>query len=116
MAELKVVNQTRGTEVATHVREARTFSRRLVGWMGKGHVRTGEGLRIIPCNGVHTFFMRVPIDVLILDEKVRVLKVISKLKPWRVTALFAKGKSVLELAAGAAESSGTREGDILRFL
>ena len=36
------------------------------------------------CNSVHTFFMKVPIDVFMLDEKFKILKISKSVKPYRI--------------------------------
>ena len=59
----------------------------------------------------HTFFMHFPVDVLFLDKKSRVRKVLRQVKPWRVH--FAKAKYVVELEAGKALN--TSVGDRISF-
>lgn len=34
--------------------------------------------------GIHTFFMKFPIDVIVLDDNNQVVKVKKNLRPWRV--------------------------------
>ena len=59
------------------------------------------------------FFMRYPIDVVFVDRKQRVTKVVPRLKPWRVV-LWARGaRDCLELPAGAVGGTGTQAGDQL---
>ncbi len=64
-----------------------------------------EGLWIVPCPMIHTFFMAFPIDVLFLDEELRVRKVIENLKPWRISPWVFSAKSVLELPGGSLNGS-----------
>jgi uncharacterized membrane protein (UPF0127 family) len=66
--------------------------------------RTGlddTALVIAPCNAVHTFFMRFPIDVLFVDRHGRVLRVAREVPPWRLAAAW-RAFAVIELAAAAA--------------
>ena len=112
---VRVTNQTRGTILANRAEEATGFVRRFVGLMGRARLDAGEGLHIRPCNGIHTFFMRIPIDALFLDASGQVLKAFSTLPPWRATSIYPRAKSVLELPAGTIEASGTGEGDRLLF-
>ncbi len=59
--------------------------------------------------------MRFPIDVVFLDEEMRVLRVVSKLGPWR--AVGRRGaRSVLELAAGECERRGLRAPERLELI
>lgn len=112
---LTVRNATRGTILADRAREAKTFGTRFLGLMGQRSLRAGDGLWIDPCNSIHMFFMRFPIDALFLAEDGTVVKRIDALPPWRVTSIYRKARSVLELPAGVAAASLTSEGDRLLF-
>ncbi|MBI3182571.1 MAG: DUF192 domain-containing protein [Myxococcales bacterium] len=111
----RVSNTTRGKLLADRAEQATGFLARLVGLMGRRHLDFGEGLHLVPCNSIHTFFMRIPIDALFLDSKGAVVKAYPALPPWRVTGIFLRARSVLELPAGTMAGSGTREGDQLLF-
>jgi Uncharacterized conserved protein len=87
---------------------------RFWGLMGRRRLPNDEGLLIDPCNSVHTFFMRFPIDVLFLDQDDRVLKITTELKPFRV-AVGRGARRVLEITAGRAAGVGVRVGDKLTF-
>ena len=112
---LRVTNRTRNRVLGDRVVEAKRFSERFVGLMGRRELPMGEGLLIRPCNSVHTFFMRIPIDVAFLDEEARIVRLYRALPPWRATSLYFKARSVLELPAGVLAGSGTEEGDALAF-
>ena len=91
-----------------------TFWQRARGLIGHAPLAGGEGLLIAPCSSVHTFFMSFPIDVVYISTDLRVMKIVPRLRPWRFSA--ARGsRYVLELAAGAAEGSGLRPGDLLEL-
>ena len=62
------------------------------------------------------FFMRFAIDAVFVSADGRVTKVVPNLKPWRVVWWAPGARDCLELAAGAAERSGTRPGDELRLV
>ncbi len=112
---MRVTNLTRGTILADRAREATRFLHRFVGLMGRKDLPVGEGLLILPCNSIHTFFMRIPIDALFLDRDGQVVKLLPALPPWRMTSLYWNARSVLELPAGTAAASQTVEGDRLHF-
>ena len=84
------------------------------GLLGRTSLALGEGFYISPCEAVHSFFMKFPIDVLHLDRAKRVTKIRAAMKPWRVSVSFS-GQSVLELPAGAARRTRTSRGDQLQF-
>ncbi|HIE51557.1 MAG TPA: DUF192 domain-containing protein [Armatimonadetes bacterium] len=87
---------------------------RLWGLMGRRTFEPGEGLWIVPCNSIHMFFVRFPIDVLFLDEELRVLEAVSELLPNRIKAHW-RASSVLELPAGTIARTGTAVGHYLQF-
>lgn len=94
---------------------AETYESRSRGLLGRDSLDPTEGLWIIPCPMIHTFFMRFAIDVVFLDKKLRVVRVIENLKPWRVSPWVFSARSVLELAAGTLAGS-VRKGDQLEIL
>jgi len=89
---------------------------RLKGLMGRKGLDGGTGLLIEPCNSIHTFFMRFPIDVIYLGKAPRaadyvVLAVRRGLKPWRMDFPVFGARAVLELPEGGAAT--LLEGDLL---
>ena len=111
---MSVRNGTRGTSLGDSVEVADTSARRSVGLLKHSALAPGEGLWIVPCEGIHTFFMKFAIDVVYIDRKRRVRKLIRALKPWRISFCL-PAHSVLELAPGAIESSQTQRGDQLEW-
>jgi uncharacterized membrane protein (UPF0127 family) len=91
---------------------ARGLFARMRGLIGTRAWPPYRALVIRPCNAVHTCFMRYPIDVVFVDRRGQVLKIVAALKPWR-GAFAIRAAAVLELAAGEAERLGWRAGDTL---
>ncbi len=73
-----------------------------------------RGLWIAPSEGVHTFGMKFPIDVLFLNRHKKILKIRPNMARSRIS-LSLRAHSVLELPAGTAEATGTAAGDQLEF-
>ncbi len=72
------------------------------GLLDRAPLKTNEGLWISPCNSVHTFGMKYTIDLVYLDRKQNIKKIVSSVKPYRMSfCIFAK--SIIELADGTAE-------------
>lgn len=69
---------------------------------------------IVPCEAIHTFRMNFPIDVIFIDRKKRVTKIVPNMKRSRM-AMSWRARSVIELAAGTAEKTGTEVGDQLEI-
>jgi len=69
-----VRNHTRDTVLAHAVEVADTSAKRRTGLLKHEKLEPGEGLWIVPCESVHTFFMKFPIDLLYLDRRHKVRK------------------------------------------
>lgn len=112
---MKVYNITKGQWVATDVAVASTFWSRLVGLLGRPSLPEGAGLLITPCDSIHTFGMRFPIDAVFIDRGYRVVRVVERLKPFRVVLPVRGAIGVLELAAERARRTQTERGDQLEI-
>ena len=111
---LRIYNLTRQTELADCVEVADRGAKRRKGLLGREKLSAGEGLWIVPCESVHTFGMRFPIDLVYLDRDKRVKKVTNDVHPWRMSACLS-AHSVVELASGSIRKSQTQPGDRLEF-
>jgi uncharacterized protein len=111
---LQVLNLTRDTILATRLEAARSSATRRKGLLGRDGLSSGEGLWIVPCESVHTFFMRFAIDLVYLNRQQQVRKVRSAVGPWRMSACWS-AHSVLELPAGTIAATRTERGDCLEF-
>jgi len=108
-------NETRNSVLADAAEVADTSATRRHGLLGRDNLPNGQALWIVPCESVHTWGMRFPIDVLYLDRKKRVRKLRKAMVPWRVSMCLL-AHSVLELPAGVIEQTGTQTGDQLEIL
>jgi len=111
---LQVANLTRHTMLATRMELADTGPKRNKGLLGRDRLAPGEGLWIVPCESVHTFFMRFPIDLIYLDREKRIRKLRNAVPAWRMSICLT-AHSILELPAGTIRDSQTRRGDTLEF-
>jgi hypothetical protein len=93
---------------------ADSAAKRNKGLLGRQGLAPGEGLWIIPCESVHTFWMKFPIDLIYLDRKNRIKKLRDSVPPWRLSACLS-AHSVLELPAGTIRNTQTEPGDTLEF-
>ena len=98
-----------GRVVCPALTVADTALTRMKGLLGRRSLGDGEGLLLRPAGSIHTAFMRFPIDAVFLDADMRVLRVASNLRPWRLAAKRG-AKAVVELPAGAAEGMGLAVG------
>jgi len=115
-----IYNKTRETFVATEVTVANSYFPRLVGLLGKTKrwAQLGKALWIVPSSGVHTIGMLFPIDLIYLDRDKQVVHVEEYVRPFRISKVSLKTKSVIELPPHTIYRTGTQIGDkieITRF-
>jgi len=86
------------------------------GLLGKNSLGDGEGLLIRPCKGVHTFGMKFPIDVIVIDDNNYVIAVHGQLPSNRMTPLYKRAAAVIELPAGTLETTTTAVGNQIEIV
>jgi len=117
-SQRQAFNRTRETYLATALAVADGHWTRLRGLLGLSadDFRNGSGLWIVPCHGVHTLGMGFPIDVIYLDEGLKVVHVEQNLRPWRLAPVRMQATSVIELPSQTVRETGTGVGDKIEIL
>ena len=113
-ARFRIFNVTRQTEIGNSIEAADRGSRRRKGLLGRDGLAAGEGMWIVPCEAVHTFFMRFAIDLVYLDRRNRVVKTRKDVHPGRLSACL-RAHSVVELPSGSIARTQTQTGDSLEI-
>jgi len=108
---VRIRNVTRGVALAERAETADSFWRRGVGLIGRRDWNAADALIITPSNSVHSWFMRMTIDVVHLTADGVVQRLVPNLRPWRFGPIVRGGRTVIELPAGTIERTGTAEGD-----
>lgn len=107
-----LVNTRTGEPVATDLEVARSQRERTRGLLGRTGLAEGGGMRFDGTNSIHMFFMRFPIDVVYLDRRGRVIKLVHDLAPWRMSAAW-RARTTIELPAGTIRRCALEVGDFL---
>ena len=114
MKIVSFVNQSKATAIGDTIAVADTSLTRFMGLMGKRSLAAGSGLWITPSSGVHTFWMRMSIDVAtcipVGRDGYRVVRVLT-VPPRRVTRPAWRASVVLEAEAGSFRRWDVRPGD-----
>lgn len=109
MMKLRLDNQV----LVPHLKLANTLWLRTRGLIGRPELKPDEGLWILKCNSVHTFFMSVPLDLVFLDRKLKVVKTYQNVKPNRLILPIWRASSVVELREGFLKTSPLTQGEQL---
>jgi uncharacterized membrane protein (UPF0127 family) len=112
---IRIFNQTRDSVLADQAELASSFLSRGLGLMGRTALPESYALIIYPEWSIHTFFMRVAIDVLFVDRADRVVGLRVAMPPSRPFAGVPpwRGRYVIEMPAGVIDVTGTLVGDQL---
>lgn len=92
---------------------ADTIFSRMRGLLGRKNLSAGEALILKPCDSVHTFFMRFPIDVAFVDRDNRLIGIIHSMPPSRLSRIFWKAKFAIELPPGTLKATSSQLGDAI---
>ena len=93
---------------------ADTWFKRLMGWMFRP-APLNEGLLLAPCNSVHTFFMRFYIDLIFLDNKGCVVRLMKNIAPYNIILPVKNANQTLEFPANSIETLSIAVDDIFEF-
>ena len=111
---MRISNVTKKTIIAEEAVVADSFLSRSVGLLHRRDLGEGEALIITRCRSIHMFFMKFSIDAIFVDKKDRVVGIVEKIKPFRLSPVFWKASYVIELPAGSIAKSKTSSGDFVK--
>lgn len=93
---------------------ARAFFTRLLGLLPKEGLGEQQGLLLLNCSSIHTYFMRFPIDCYFLSKALQVISIKKDLKPWKTSSpKYQQIHSVLEVDARRKNKLSIQVGDYL---
>jgi hypothetical protein len=113
LQRLCAYNQTRECFLGLEVASADLTYSALQDMLGKLTFKSGEGLWMAPFRGIPEKNMRVPLDLIYLDEDCRVIEVVESFPTFRVSPSSPQAASVLALPTHSIYSSQTQPGDQL---
>ena len=106
-------NRTRKTTLSRDLKKALGFFDSVSGLLRPSNPRS---MLFETRFGIHTFFMKEAIDVLVIDKHFIVQKLRSSLKPFRAYFWNPMYPYVIELPSGTIDKSRTSKGDVLKLL
>jgi uncharacterized membrane protein (UPF0127 family) len=105
-----------------HVRHARTMGQRFKGLMGVSPEKFDYALVFhLPFKGkmnasIHMMFMKVPIDIVYLDENKKVVDLVENIKPWTWNYTPEEpAKFFVEIPAGTVKDFQIKKGTLVSW-
>lgn len=99
----RLVRRDNGATVTAALEIADGAWSRFAGLQFRASLPPGAGMLLAPCPSVHTFFMRFPIDVVLLDRGGVVVAVRRRVRPWRIVPPVLRAYATLELPADSTD-------------
>lgn len=87
---------------------------RMRGLLGRPPLGDDEALLLEPCRSVHSFGMRYALDLVYVDRRGRVCKMVYGMRPGSFSASLG-AYSTIEFAAGKLAVAGIKIGDMLAW-
>jgi len=113
---MRAINVTTQQEISSNLLLADTIISRMKGLLGRDTMPADMALWIKPCKGVHTFGMKFSIDVIYLDKNNTVIALEKNLRPNKMTRVYLKAASVIELPENSIDLSKTAPGNKIEIL
>lgn len=110
---MTLYNSTRKTTLSRDLKKAFGFFDSILGLLNPLNPRS---MLFKARLGIHTFFMKEAIDVIVMDKHFVVQKLRPSLKPFRVYFWNPTYPYVIELPSGTIAKSQTSKGDVLELL
>lgn len=107
----RLLHEPSGASIARRAIKAHSFAARLQGLIGRRCLNPDEALWLEPCNGIHTFGMRFPIDVITLDRSLRIVRLNRSVRPNRIVLPARNGCITIEAPTGTIDRCRLKEGD-----
>ena len=104
-----------GNVLIPEVRFCVRLGSRLKGLLGQRSLGPGRAVFLAPCSAIHTFFMRMDLDLIFLGRDMRVTRIVRCVKPNRLVSGGRAAWGVVEMEAGWFPPATLREGDQVGF-
>lgn len=114
MRRARILIEPTGTQIAV-ADVADTSISRMIGLLGRAGLEAGTGMVLKPCNMIHTWFMRFPIDVLFVSDEGIVVRAVEALRPFRLAWGGSGASQTIELPAGTLARVGICSGERVRM-
>ncbi|QSO48167.1 DUF192 domain-containing protein [Alicyclobacillus mengziensis] len=115
LSHLRVLSED-GRVIVSNLRLAETHWEKFRGLMLDTSLQPDEALLIRKCKAIHCCFMKIPIDVLFVDDEGRITHIIPEMRPWTFSPVVRKADDVIECYPGTVARTGLQVGHQLRIV
>src|SRR5574344_1306230 len=112
---MKIYKSTQNELIAEEVKVANNIVTRTIGLLSRKFLNINEGLIILPCHSIHTWFMRFNIDVIFVNKKNKAIATYKNVKPFRILPIHITSRYVIELTSGVIDKERIQKGDEIRI-
>jgi len=109
---IRIINQTKQQILSLNAKNAQTFFDKVIGLIGKDK---STSMIFQTRFGIHTFGIKFPIDIIVLNKQNVVISLRKNLKPFRFFFWNPRYDTIVELPAGIIDLTKTESGDHLKF-
>jgi uncharacterized membrane protein (UPF0127 family) len=107
------INTNEAKVLLSEVILAKSTFARMKGLLGRSHLNPSEGMILQPCSSIHCYFMKFPIDVIMMDHNQRVIGLRKNIQPNEWVPPIPFCDSMIEASAGVIEASGIELGALI---
>jgi uncharacterized membrane protein (UPF0127 family) len=87
-----------------------SFFQKFRGLLGVKHLGEKQGIVLVGCKQVHTFWMQFPIDIVVLDKDFKIIDFVGDLKANKISPYYRRGYYIIELATNPINEKLFKEG------
>lgn len=110
---MRLLNSSRERKIIAHnLHVADNFWNRIKRLFARDEVLFDHAVLVTPCTCVNTLWLKMPIDVIFLDQEQRIIALHENIAPWE-SAKNSNAASAIELTAGSLCRHECKIGDIL---
>ena len=104
-----------GITLVKTVELADSMRLRLVGLLGRDALGSDCAIYLSPCNCIHTFLMRFPIDLIFLSKSLQVTKLVWDVPANRIVSGGLNAWSVVEMESGWFPRNALSQGETVQL-
>lgn len=97
---MRLVSKRTNQTLVPNLEVANSLWSRMRGLLGRTELPSDRALYIPRCGSVHTFFMNFPIDLVFVNDRMEVTKLVKHVGPGRLVFAGLRARHVIELSAG----------------